>query len=70
MSKKTIEQKPTITIADCIRELSMINSNVFELKQGAKNLIEVVESGNLDHAKKVIEIFRMKQVLENLEHKD
>ena len=66
MAKQKQLEKPTITLVGCIRQLELINENQFMLKNGLVELIEAVEKGNLGHARKVIEVFKMKQVLENL----
>lgn len=60
---------PDITLADAIRQLQIINGNIFLLKQGTQTLIDIVETGNLENAKKVIEICRLKEVLAALEPK-
>lgn len=58
-----------IILADAIRQLQIINGNVFLLKQGTSTLIDIIETGNLENAKKVIEICRLKEVLAALEPK-
>lgn len=70
MAKKNLASEiPDITISEAITQLTVINGNVFQLKQGTKQLIEMVESGNIEHAKKVIEIYHLKDILKNLDPK-
>lgn len=67
MAKKIIEDKPTITLPDCIRELGFINVNLFQLKQGVSHLITMIENGNKNEdLKRVIEICKLKETLSNL----
>lgn len=64
MAKK--EDLPTMNLADCVYQLSLINNSLFSLKQGTKSLIDMVEKGNIEGAKNVISIFKMKESLSAL----
>jgi hypothetical protein len=68
-SKQKAPEIPKLTLAECISELNLINGNLFTLKLGVQQLIEAVESGNMLHAKSVIDVFGLKQVLDNLNSK-
>lgn len=70
MAKNNTIESPNITLAECIRQLEIINNNIFSLKQGTEHLMEAVESGNLDQAKSVIKVFKMKDVFKNLSPQD
>lgn len=67
MAKKTIQKIPSITLSDCIRELEIINDNVFTLKQTAFHLVNMIEgeTSNAD-LKKVIEVYNLREILCNL----
>jgi D-arabinose 1-dehydrogenase-like Zn-dependent alcohol dehydrogenase len=65
MAKKD-QNIPKISLAEVLSELYAINGQVFSLKEGTKNLIKMVEDGNIENAKQVIKIYDMHQLLENL----
>lgn len=71
MKKSTLTNIPTITLAECIKELELINGNVFQLKMGVKTLIEMIENDmSNDKLKEAVKVFNLSQILSNLEYKD
>jgi hypothetical protein len=71
MSKgKSAEAAPTVQLPECIRQLQLINNNLYSLKVGTNELIEAVERGDLEIAKHIITRFQLRQILENLTTKD
>lgn len=68
---KIIEKVPSITLADCISELELINSNMFTLRQAIKTLIEMIENDmSNEKLKQVIKVYNITKILSNLEYKD
>jgi hypothetical protein len=66
MAKTKKPEIPSVGLYQIIEDLNLYNGLFYQLKNGTKNLIEAVESGNLDHAKQVVKIFKMKEVLDQL----
>ncbi len=61
---------PRFQLAECVRELEIINGNLFGLKLGVAELIKSVQEGNVEHAKQVIRIYQLEAILDNLTTKD
>lgn len=61
---------PSIHLSECVRQMEVINENVFALKMATINLIEAVEGGDLKTAKWIIESANIKQIIENLSAKE
>lgn len=70
MAKQKSIKNPKITLAECIDELNLINGNIYTLKQGTAQLIEAIDAGDMDHARAVLKVFDLKNVLKNLNPKD
>lgn len=64
MSNKNIA--PTITMAEAIHQLQLMNELIFKLKTGSEKLVSEVEAGDIDKCKIVVEVFELKQVLESI----
>lgn len=69
---KTIShlKAPTVQLAECLRQLEVVNENLFALKLGTLNLIEAVEGGDLKTAKWIIESANLKRIIDNLTTKE
>lgn len=62
---------PTILLSEIVKELEIINYNVYQIKTGAHHLIDMIEKGaDNGKLKEVIKIFNMKEHLDNLAFKD
>jgi hypothetical protein len=60
-----------VQLPQIIDELNLINGQLFQLKQGAAQLVEAVEKGApIEHMKQIIEIFKIKETIESLQIKD
>lgn len=58
--------KPEKQLAEIMPILNLINDNLFQLKKGTEMLIEMIDGGNLEGAKTVIDVFKIRESIHNL----